>query len=133
MTGDPLLVGSVQLTVTVPLGWTAAAALVGGAGTVGMVTEFERVEGSPVPSVLMADTVKVYEVPLVRPVIVVEVADPPDTDMPVHAEHVGYGLTVYPVIGEPLAGGSVQLRVTDPLALAVAVPMVGLDGAVADG
>ncbi len=40
------------------------------------VTALDAVDAEPVPTPLVADTVNVYAVPLVRPVTVVEVAEP---------------------------------------------------------
>ena len=44
-----------------------AVTLVGAPGNVAGVTEFDGLDGEPVPSPLVAVTVNVYEVPLVRP------------------------------------------------------------------
>jgi hypothetical protein len=69
--GLPPLAGAVQLTVA---DWFPAVAVTfaGAAGTVGAVgvTEADGAEAEPVPTLLVALTVKVYAVPSVRPVMV---------------------------------------------------------------
>ncbi len=52
------------------------------------VTEFEALEAEPVPAELVAVTVKVYEVPLVRPVTVI------GDDAPVPVSPPGFDVTV---------------------------------------
>ncbi len=47
-----------------------AVADVGGSGTAAGVTAFDVLDGDPVPTALVAVTVNVYAVPLVRPVMV---------------------------------------------------------------
>ena len=74
----PVFVGAVKLTVALPL-LTVALIPVGvpGAVTVGAgVTEDDALEVVPVPTALVAVTVKVYAVPLVRPVTVIGEAVP---------------------------------------------------------
>jgi len=61
----PFEAGAVQLTVAWALPHVAVT-LVGAPGTVAGVTAFEVATG-PVPTALVALTVNVYEVPLVRP------------------------------------------------------------------
>ena len=56
---DPLLDGSVQVSVTVPLLLVLAETPVGAPGDVAGVTELEAPDGGPVPTPLMAATVKV--------------------------------------------------------------------------
>jgi hypothetical protein len=77
----PLLVGAVQLTAAEalpPVAVTAVGAL-GADGAAG-VTAFDGAESGPVPLPLVADTLKVYVVPFVNPVTVVDVAGGnPDT------------------------------------------------------
>jgi hypothetical protein len=64
------------------------------------VTAADGVESGPVPTALIAATLKVYEVPFVNPVTVYEVdADPVDTGA--CATPPTYGVTRYPVIAEP--------------------------------
>ena len=66
-----MFVGAVKLTVALPLLPVALIPVgVPGAVTAG-VTEDDAVEAVPVPTELVATTVKVYPVPLVRPVTVI--------------------------------------------------------------
>jgi hypothetical protein len=130
--GDPpLLTGAVQLTVAevlppvaVPI-VGAPGATAGGAG----ITVFEVAESAPTPLALTACTAKLYEVPLVRPVPTELVAL---AGMPVMVL-----TTVVPlrttisklVIGEvPALAGAAKVTVAVVFP-AVAVPMVGADGA----
>ena len=71
----PLFPGAVNVTVACPLP-PVAVPMVGALGTVAGVTEFEAEEGELVPMLLVAVTVNVYAVPLVRPVMVIG-EDPP--------------------------------------------------------
>ena len=69
----PLLAGGVKATEAVELP-AVAAPMVGAPGTVAPVvgvTLFEAAEAAPVPIALIATTVNVYAVPLVRPVTVI--------------------------------------------------------------
>ena len=50
-----------------------AVPMLGAPGTVAGVTLFEAAEAAPVPTALVAVTVKVYAVPLERPVTVMDV------------------------------------------------------------
>lgn len=92
-------------------------------GVVEGITAAEAVLAGPVPIALVAVTVKVYEVPLVRPdtvhpvaPVVVQVCDPGDE------------VTVYPVMGEPpLEAGAVQETDTEEFAGAPTTP-VGAPG-----
>jgi hypothetical protein len=59
------------------------------------VTEFEGADAGPVPTLLVAVTVKLYEVPLVKPVTVIGGA------VPLAVRPPGEEVTVYPVIGAP--------------------------------
>src|SRR5664279_4008888 len=72
--GLPPLPGAVQDTVAAALP-AVAVTPVGAAGAVGAVgvTAFE-LEAGPVPTVLVAETVNVYAVPLVNPVMATVVA-----------------------------------------------------------
>jgi hypothetical protein len=66
--GDPPFdAGGVKATEACPLP-PVAVPTVGVPGTVAAVTEFEAAEGALVATALVAVTVKVYAVPLVRPV-----------------------------------------------------------------
>jgi hypothetical protein len=64
-----LLAGAVKLTVAVPFP-TVAVPIVGAPGTVAGVTLLEAADAAPVPTPLVAVTVKVYGVPLVNPLTV---------------------------------------------------------------
>ena len=66
---------------------------------------------------------------MVRPVTVAEVAEPLLTCVGVCAVEPIYGVTVYDVIGLPLAAGAVQLTIAWPDA-GIAVTPVGAPGAV---
>ena len=67
----PVFAGAVKLTVALPL-LTVALMPVGVPGAVAAgVTNDDAVEAVPVPTELVATTVKVYAVPLVRPVTVI--------------------------------------------------------------
>ena len=67
----PVFVGAVKLTVALPL-LPVAPIPVGTSGAIGAgVTDDDAVEAVPVPTELVATTVKVYAVPLVRPVTVI--------------------------------------------------------------
>ena len=68
----PLLAGAVNATVACVLPAVAVTA-VGAPGTVMGVTLFEGAEGALEPAAFVATTVKVYAVPLVRPVTMCEV------------------------------------------------------------
>ena len=125
----PSLAGSVQSTITSvpgPPGWLAVTP-VGAPGTVAGVdgvTELEGADGPLVPTAFVAVTVKVYEVPFVRPLTVqpvpaVEQVKPP-----------GDEVAVYPVMGLPpsLPADQLTFAVVSP---AVALTEVGAPGAVA--
>jgi hypothetical protein len=110
--------------------------MVGAPGTPAGVTLAEELENDPVPTTLMAATVKVYASPLVSPVTVQVVAllDVEDG----HASVVGVevvtfsAVTVYPVIAPPpVFVGAVQFTVAEASPF-VGVPMVGAPGRVND-
>jgi hypothetical protein len=69
----PLLAGAVQLTVADALPPVAVMA-VGAPGTVAGVTLLDGLEAGLVPIALVAVTVNVYAVPLLRPLTVADVA-----------------------------------------------------------
>jgi hypothetical protein len=81
---------------------------------------------APAPTLFVADTVKVYAVPAVKPVTVIGL------DEPVAVIQPGELLAVYPVIvAPPLLAGAVNATVAVVLLVtAVAVPMVGAPGTV---
>ncbi len=62
----PFDAGGVKVTDAWPLP-PVAVPTVGAPGTVATVTEFDAADAGPVPTALVAVTVKVYAVPLVRP------------------------------------------------------------------
>jgi hypothetical protein len=61
---------------------TAPARFVGASGTVAGVTEFDATDAVLVPTALVAVTVNVYTVPLVKPVIVIGDAPPLAVKLP---------------------------------------------------
>ena len=71
----PLLEGAVKVTDACALP-AVAVPIVGAPGTPAGVTLFEALDAGPVPATLVAVTVKVYAVPLVRPVTVIGEAEP---------------------------------------------------------
>ncbi len=73
MAAPPVEAGAVQLTVAEALP-PVAVPMVGAPGVVAGVTELDWAEAVPVPTLLIAATVKVYVVPLVSPVTVSLVA-----------------------------------------------------------
>ena len=73
----PLETGAVQLTVAAAL--PAVTTLIAGApGTVTAagITALDGAEAGPAPTAFVAETMKVYDVPLINPVTVVVVAVP---------------------------------------------------------
>ena len=71
----PLLVGGVKLIFACALP-AVAVPMIGAPGTVPGVTEFDGAEAGPVPTALVAVTVKVYAGPFASPVTVIGDADP---------------------------------------------------------
>jgi hypothetical protein len=96
----PSEAGAVQDTTAEALP-ARAEAPVGPPGTVAGVTAVEGSDAAPVPTALVAVTVKVYDVPLVRPLTVQDVAP-----VVVQVLLPGDEVTVYPVMALPpsLAG-----------------------------
>ena len=89
------------------------------------VTALDAADGAPVPAALVAVTVNVYVVPLVRPVKVTGEAPPVAVTPP------GLAVTVYPVIAlPPVKAGGVNATVACAFS-AFAVPMVGVPGTTA--
>ena len=72
----PFDAGAVQETVACALP-PVAVTLVGARGGPSGVTLFEAAEAGPLPAALVAVTVKVYELPLLRPVTMALVVLPP--------------------------------------------------------
>jgi hypothetical protein len=117
----PLLDGAVNETVACPLPVTAVTP-VGAPGIVAGVTEFDALDAVLVPCAFVAVTVKVYAVPLTRPVSVIGELPPVAVKPPV------FELTVYEVIDEPpLFDGAVKLTVAWPFAATAETP-VGAPG-----
>ena len=127
----PLLAGAAQLTPAEALPADALTA-VGAVGTAaGVVTAFDGADAAPGPTELVAFTVKVYVVALLRPVTMTLVPDvvavtPPGDDVTMYVS----GVAVEPLM--PSHAGRAQLTVAEALP-AVAVAPVGasatLDGA----
>ena len=133
-------VGAAEVSVTVPveavppvtLAGLRATALAAGAAAFG-VTALDGAEAGPVPTRLVATTWSVTAVPLVRPVTVAEVTLPATFTVPTSAPVPSSALTVYEVIGAPPSdAGGVQVTVAAE-SPAVAAPIVGAPGTVADG
>jgi hypothetical protein len=120
----PLLLGAVKVT----LAWAlpgVAVPIVGAPGAVGLgVTLLLVAEAAPTPMALVAVTVKVYAVPLVRPATVTGLLVPVPVMLP------GLEVAVYKVIGAPpLELGAVNH--TAALTLPpTGTPMVGAPGTV---
>ena len=123
----PVFVGAAKLTVALPL-LPLAEMLVGTPGAIGAgVTADDALEAVPVPTELVATTVKVYAVPLVSPVTVI------GDEEPVAVRPPGDEVTVYPVIADPpVFVGAVKLTVALPL-LPIAEILVGTPGTVNAG
>jgi len=120
----PLLAGAENVIVACPFPLTADT-LVGIPGVVAGTTELLVADALPVPAALVAVTVKVYVVPLVRPVTI------SGEEPPVAVNPPGEDVTVYEVMAlPPLLAGGVNVIVASPFPR-VAVPMVGAPGTVA--
>src|SRR2546430_2671916 len=121
-----VLTGKLVVLATNPEAcWTKA-----GGGLLVGVTAPDAAEAGPVPMALVADTVNVYAVPLVRPATVADVAGGlPPTRVGAWAVPPTYGVSVYEVIGLPPLAGAVQLTVAEPLPGTAFTP-VGAAGAV---
>ena len=90
----PPLAGADQLTAADALPATADTP-VGAPGTVAGVTALDPGEAGPVPTALVAATVKVYAVPLLNPLTVADVAGGlPDTTVAACADAPINGVTV---------------------------------------
>jgi hypothetical protein len=121
VTAAPPFNGALKATDAVPSPAVATTEL-GASGVVLGVTALLGAEATPVPMALVAVTVNVYAVPFVRPGTVIGELAPPAVKLP------GFEITVYPVIGDPLAFGATN----DTVALATpaaAVTPVGALGA----
>ena len=124
MADPPLLPSSEKVTVAWPLE-AMMEVMVGASGTLAGVTELLGREPVLVPMALVAVTVKVYGVPLVRPVRVIGEEPPETTCRP------SFDVTVYEVMADPpLLPSSEKVTVAWPLEAMMEV-MVGASGAVA--
>jgi hypothetical protein len=111
MVDPPLFDGAVNVTEACAFP-AVAVPIVGAPGTVTVagVTLFEAADAAPVPTELVAVTINVYAVPLVRPLTVIGLAVAVPVRLP------GFDVAVYPVIvAPPLLDGAV--KVTKALAL----------------
>jgi hypothetical protein len=98
-----------------------------GTGAAGM-TLGDGADTVDVPRLLVATTLKVYAVPLARPVTVADNVEPSGV---VTVAPPGLAVTVYDVIGEPpLLAGAFQLTVTAPLPAAPTTAVGGPGGPV---
>ena len=106
----PPFEGAVQLTTAEALP-AVAVTLVGAPGAMAGVTALEGALATLVPIAFVAVTVKVYDVPLVRPVTVPVVAVAPVTTTGL-SPPAGLAVIVYCVIAlPPLLAGSTQVTV----------------------
>lgn len=87
------------------------------------VTEPDASDAALVPLALVAVTVKVYAVPLVKPLTVQDVAGAVAT----HTAPPGAATTRYDRVADVPGAGAVQLTVAEPLP-PIAVGAAGLDG-----
>ncbi|HEY0871507.1 MAG TPA: hypothetical protein VGD55_14005 [Acidothermaceae bacterium] len=120
----PFVVGALNATDAV-VSPAVAATPVGADGDVLGVTALLGADATPVPMPFIAVTVKVYAVPLVSPDTVIGEL------VPVAVKFPGADVTVYPLIGDPLAFGATN----DTAALAtpaVALTPVGALGALGE-
>ena len=110
MTAEPPLdAGAAQETTDWPLAFEVAATPVGAPGGPDGVTAFDGADAGPVPDPLVALTVNVYAVPIVRPVAVH--GDPTQAIL----APPGDAVTVYPVTGAPPVDvGAVNVTVAVP-------------------
>ena len=126
VTADPpLFTGAVHETVVVPFWNDVPVTPVGAPATVAGVTEPEATEASDEPISLLATTVNVYAVPLVRPVIVQESSTVSHTTTPSPL------VITYPVTGDPpvdAGANQVSVIVESP---ETPMTLVGANGTVA--
>src|SRR6266851_1175115 len=106
----PVSAGADQLTKAAPSAGVAVTFVgAAGRGPVG-TTAFDGADGALVPCVLVAVTVNVYEVPMVKGLTTTDVVDP----FVVACTPPGFEVTVYLVIGLlPTLAGGVQPTVAD--------------------
>src|SRR6478609_7611881 len=128
--GEPPLVPAVHRTVAEALP-RVGVPIVGAAGAVAGVTEFDRAERALVPAAFTAATWKRYAVPLVRPVTTrLVAAAPAGRRAPTWVPAALTTRTENPVMGEPPLVPAVHRTVAEALPR-VGVPIVGAAGAVA--
>src|SRR2546421_674770 len=125
--GEPLSAAADQVTMAEALAG-AAETPVGTLGTVRGVARVGGVEAGPGPAWLVAVTVKPYSVPLIRPVMGVEVSGATTVTGPGAPAPVA--VTVKEVIGEPpLSTGADQVTVAEAFSGLATTP-VGAPGTV---
>lgn len=125
MTLPPSEAGADHETSDCPFWFAEAAASRGAPGRVDGVTGSEESEAAPVPTMLVAMTVNVYAMPLVRPVTVQELL----VALAVQVFPSGLEVTVYLVIGRPpVSTGAVQETTETPSAFDVPMTAVGASG-----
>jgi hypothetical protein len=121
MIAEPLSGAAVQVTSAETSNGVAATPA-GASGSPAGVTEFDSADADPAPSEFVATTENVYARPFVRPVTAHD-----RTVVDVHVLSPGVEVTVYPLIGEPLASGACQVTDAD-MSPRVAVTPVGASG-----
>src|SRR5882724_7620393 len=108
----PLAAGGVHVTVANAFP-PVAVTFVGGSGTAAGVTGLDAAETGPVPIALVAVTVNVYAVPLLRPLSATLSVLPPT----VVVTPPGDAVTAYDVMAlPPFDAGAVHVTVADALA-----------------
>jgi hypothetical protein len=117
--------GSDQDSVTEPLATASIVTSEGADGTVEGTISFETSEAVPLPDTFTAATVKLYEVPLVRPVTVHKVDDVSQTASP-----AALRTTYLEIAAPPLFAGAVQDTTDWAFAAPVAETAVGTPGTV---
>jgi hypothetical protein len=122
LAGTPAKLGALNDTVACPAP-AEADALVGAPGTANVVIEADGLDDGPFPILLVAKTVKVYDVFVVKPVIVIGELAPLAVKLP------GDDTTVYDVkAGTPKFDGTVKLTDAVVVPVAVADTLVGAPG-----
>jgi hypothetical protein len=114
----PFEMGAVKATLAFKLA-EVATTLVGAPGTVLGITEAEELEATELPALVVATTVNVYVVPLVKPVTTIGELEPEAVILS------GEEVTVYPVMAlPPLEVGAVKATLACAFE-AVAITLVG--------
>ena len=123
----PLEAGATHVTIEEALAFEVAVTAVGAPGGPAGVADAEAVDDALVPAALVAVTVNVYAVPLVRPFTVHDVVP-----VVVQRKAPGEEVAVYPVMAvPPVEAGAVHDTTEEALAFEVAVTTVGAPGTVA--